>query len=223
MIQQDFEEEGADGSGDVAAVYSDLMSFVAALFILLFTLSYNKEQDDTFFIKMSAQFGAKEVHQEKVLTSEDLFVSKLQGYINDEKLAQYVLILVDEQKIRLVMNDPLLFTPGQSKLTTHAKQVLSGFATIMAKMDNPIIVEGHTDNMKVGDSSSFDSNWDLSFYRAYEVLKYFRDAGGIRESRLSAHGFAGNRPMSSNKTQAGRSANRRVEINFIRVSKSTKQ
>ena len=76
-----------------------MITFIMCLFILLFILSYNKATDETFFTQMRMKFGAKKIEQEKVVTTEELLVSKIQGYIKKEKLEEITKVLVDEQKI----------------------------------------------------------------------------------------------------------------------------
>ena len=207
-------------SDDFATVFSDLVSFIAALFILLFTLVYNKEADDTYFIKMSLRFGGKEIEQEKVLSQDDLFVSKIQGYIEEEDLSQYALVLVDEQKIRLILNDPLLFSPGSSRLAGPGKRALDGFASIIDKLKNPIIIAGHTDDLPIH-TMDFDSNWELSMQRAYSVLRYLADENGIPPKNMSIQAYGSYQPLVPNNTAANRARNRRVEVNIIRLDKAS--
>ena len=204
--------EEAEESDDVSAIFSDLISFVAALFILLFTLAYNKETDETYFIKMSAAFGGKKIEQTKTVSSEDLFVNTLQGYVHEQALSQYVLILVNEQKIRLVMNDPILFYSGTAKLKPNSKKVLNGFVNIMKEMENPIMVDGHTDNVPI-QTGQFPSNWHLSAYRAAEVLSHLM-FNGLDPRNTTVLGYGDLRPLESNDTDEGRRRNRRVLIHI---------
>lgn len=67
-------------------------------------------------------------------------------------------------------------------------------------------IEGHTDN--VGNASS---NLELSKRRAAAVKTYFINKG-INSSRLSSEGYGDTKPAADNKTAAGRTINRRVEI-----------
>ncbi len=75
--------------------------------------------------------------------------------------------------------------------------------------DNPtvkILVEGHTDN--VGTAAD---NKKLSENRAASVVNYLVN-NGIKADRLSSKGFGATKPVSDNKTEAGRALNRRTEI-----------
>ena len=93
-------------------------------------------------------------------------------------MSQYALVLVDEQKIRLIFNDPILFESGTDILTKNSKSVLNGLTHIIQKVKNPVIVEGHTDDVPVNSDSKFRSNWDLAYFRASAVANYLMSKGG---------------------------------------------
>ena len=67
-------------------------------------------------------------------------------------------------------------------------------------------MEGHTDTL-----GSSESNLILSEKRATNVLNYLVDKG-VEKERLTSLGFGETRPLSTNKTLAGRAKNRRVEF-----------
>lgn len=67
-------------------------------------------------------------------------------------------------------------------------------------------VEGHTDNR-----GGAANNKALSKARAESVAKWLADHG-IEKGRLTAQGFGEEKPLESNTTEAGRTANRRVEF-----------
>lgn len=217
-MKHHIEEINFEDTSEINTVYSDVITFVAALFILLFTLVYNQQNVQTYFMEMRLKMGSKEVQQQETVSPEDLFVSKVQGYIQEEDLSQYALILVDEQKIRLILNDPVLFQPGGYTVSEQGKKVLRGLSTIIDKVKNPIVIEGHTDNHPVK-GGKFDSNWDLSMARGYSVLKFMLENTGINENNLSVKAFGDKQPIAPNKTKEGRAKNRRVEINIVRVKK----
>jgi len=67
-------------------------------------------------------------------------------------------------------------------------------------------IEGHTDS-----SGSAEINQQLSQQRAEAVMQAL-EARGVDAARLSAEGYGAERPLASNDTEEGRSANRRVEV-----------
>lgn len=70
-------------------------------------------------------------------------------------------------------------------------------------------ISGHTDN--VG-SNAF--NQKLSERRAESVGKYIVTTFGIDARRITTKGYGEIKPIASNKTQAGKTRNRRIEANF---------
>lgn len=221
FLSSDDMQSGEDG-GEINTVYGDMITFIMMLFILLFVLSYNEKQSETFFTEMRVQFGAKKVEQQNRLTSEALFVSKLQGYIQEEKLEEVAKVLVDEQKIKLIIDPPVLYDTGKAALKPEGQKVLAGFAAIIKDVENPIIVEGHTDSVPIK-NEEFESNWELSFHRAYSVIKFFINNLKYSPTQLSALGYGEYRPIASNDTPEGRAKNRRVEINIIRLTQAPAQ
>jgi chemotaxis protein MotB len=81
----------------------------------------------------------------------------------------------------------------------------------MAKIPNPVRLEGHTDSVPIN-TPRFHSNWQLSAARSIALLEILTGRFGVSASRLSVAGYAETAPMDSNETEAGRARNRRVDI-----------
>jgi chemotaxis protein MotB len=82
---------------------------------------------------------------------------------------------------------------------------------------NDIQIAGHADSRPIH-NREFADNWELSTSRATNVLKLLVDYG-LDASRLSAVGYADQRPVAPNDTEEGKSQNRRVEIEIIKVKR----
>lgn len=78
--------------------------------------------------------------------------------------------------------------------------------------DSLIDVYGHTDS-----TGSDAYNQALSERRARAVADYLTSRG-VSYSRIRSQGFGETQPIASNDTEAGRSANRRVEIKIVPIS-----
>ncbi|KAJ8138832.1 hypothetical protein OY671_007954 [Metschnikowia pulcherrima] len=78
--------------------------------------------------------------------------------------------------------------------------------------DSSIDVYGHTDS-----TGSDAYNQALSERRARAVADY-STSRGVSYSRIRSQGFGETQPVASNDTEAGRSANRRVEIKIVPIS-----
>ena len=99
------------------------------------------------------------------------------------------------------------FVTGSAALTKTAKLELDKAAKIMTEHpDIKVSVEGHTDN-----TGRAALNQTLSEKRASSVKAYIVSKG-VAADRLAAKGFGTAKPVSTNKTLAGRALNRRVEF-----------
>lgn len=112
--------------------------------------------------------------------------------------------------ITVEVNASLLFPAGDTSLQSGAQAPLRAIADVFAVGDFPIAIEGHTDDSPIS-TARFPSNWELSSVRAASVVRLFADAG-IDPTRLSAIGYADQRPIAENLSDEGRARNRRVTI-----------
>jgi len=103
------------------------------------------------------------------------------------------------------------FVTGKADITPDSEATLSKVAQAMK--DNPdwkIRVEGFTDS-----TGNRESNLKLSEERAESVASWLADHG-VDRARLTTKGYGEDQPVATNKTDAGRRKNRRVEL--VRVS-----
>lgn len=101
----------------------------------------------------------------------------------------------------------IFFQTNSEKLSPQSFDALNDVVNILKNNQTlDLHIEGHTDN--VG-APTF--NRTLSQRRANAVKKYFEDQG-IAANRLKATGYGQDKPVADNKTAAGKSKNRRVEL-----------
>lgn len=112
--------------------------------------------------------------------------------------------------ISVEINASLLFAPAEASLGPEGVNALRAVAQVLAPAGFPITVEGHTDNLPIS-TYRFPSNWELSAVRASSVTRLFID-NGVAPDRLTAAGYADQRPVADNGSEEGRGRNRRVTI-----------
>ena len=118
----------------------------------------------------------------------------------------------DERGLVARMLDQVLFDSGKAELRHSAAGVLDKVAQALQSAANqPVGVEGHTDNVPITRSGWAD-NKALSLARANAVVEHLTQKRGVDPSRLTAIGYGEERPIAPNDTAAGRQKNRRVEI-----------
>jgi OmpA-OmpF porin, OOP family len=102
----------------------------------------------------------------------------------------------------------ILFGFNSAEILPESAGPLETIATLMR--DRPtmsLLVVGHTDSV-----GGFDYNLRLSHERATSVVGWLRTRHGIEDGRLRAAGAGMMSPVSSNRTEEGRTRNRRVEL-----------
>ena len=123
----------------------------------------------------------------------------------------------------IILSEGVLFDWGSSEIKAEAAPALSQLIEVFskflsddenAKYVDSIVISGHTDS-----SGTDQRNRVLSTDRANAVLSYLLDNDDGRLDRFDsffcAAGYGKTRPVASNATEAGRAANRRIEISII--------
>lgn len=105
--------------------------------------------------------------------------------------------------------DRLRFKLGSDDLDESATTALDEFATKVKELDRVVYIEiqGHTDN-----TGGEMYNEELGQRRAEAVRRYLSKTHNVPLGRMSTISYGETSPVDSNKTRAGRSANRRVVI-----------
>jgi chemotaxis protein MotB len=136
---------------------------------------------------------------------------KILAVLKQKGLEDSVRFTIDDRGLVVtIVTDDVLFELGSADLRDAGREVLDGIGPALVPLPNPVTVEGHTDNLPIR-GGRFPSNWELSTERATTVLRYLLEDHRLPAGRLSAAGYADQRPVASN-TPAGRHENRRVEV-----------
>ncbi len=116
---------------------------------------------------------------------------------------------------KILILDKIYFEFNRSRILKKSFYVMDNVAKILVENPNiRIRVEGHTDRI-----GSYRYNMGLSRRRARSVVKYLLGKG-IARRRMISRGYGYTKPVDTNKTQAGRDRNRRVEFTIIGKTKS---
>lgn len=112
--------------------------------------------------------------------------------------------------ITLNMPGNVTFATNSSDLSPAFFNVLGSVGKVLNKYDQTVVeVAGHTDS-----SGSDAYNQSLSERRAQSVAEYLKGQQ-INSQRLITIGLGETMPVASNSTDAGKQANRRVEITMV--------
>ena len=100
------------------------------------------------------------------------------------------------------------FPVGQSVILPKNYTLLSKVQRAIRTFDDvDVVIEGHTDS-----TGSEDINEHLSEQRADAVRQYLVANGTLSYEKIIAVGYGSQRPLASNKSEAGRALNRRIDL-----------
>ncbi len=107
----------------------------------------------------------------------------------------------------------ITFASGKADLTSQGKEALSVAArTLLSDFSDGVYwIEGHTDTDPIR-KSKWNSNRELSMFRALAVLHHLVEDTGIPDDQCVVAGHGEYLPMAANDSDAGKARNRRVEI-----------
>lgn len=194
--------------------YSDLLTLLLALFIVLFSSSnLDKDKMAQMEYSLAAAFNAIPTDQQN---------GTVLNFLEDAEkldLGDDIGIGADEKGAVLDINTLVVFDGSSIKIKEEAKPALDKIATLLSDTKYKrfqIVVEGHTDDVPFK-SKEFPSNWELSSAQAGAIVRYFIDKELV-PSRFRAVGMAGISPKYPNLNHFGepipenRIRNRRVVI-----------
>ena len=121
------------------------------------------------------------------------------------------------QAVKVTFYSGILFSTGNSALSSSAKASLSKFANnvLNQNRDMDVAIYGYTDNQGWRNSTaeqSYQKNMDLSQERAQSVSSYLLACGASASQIKTVEGLGETNPVADKSTEAGRQENRRVEV-----------
>ncbi|MEQ8741761.1 OmpA family protein [Parasphingorhabdus sp.] len=145
------------------------------------------------------------------------------GYYMDEqekKLREQTAgtgIDVTREGDNLILNMPsnVTFAVDSAAIDPAFQTTLGSVANTLSRYEKSYVdVLGHTDS-----TGSDAYNQSLSERRAESVANFLANSG-VQRARLATKGYGESQPIASNATEAGRAANRRVEIKIVPIAES---
>ena len=147
----------------------------------------------------------------KELKNEIDAVAKARPTRENAGLTGQIKFIVEKRGLIIRISEHVFFNSGEASIRSEMLPVLEIIAQSLRKIDNPIRIEGHTDNIPIN-TFKYPSNWELSTARATMIVRHLLDQFDYSPDQLSASGYAEFRPVASNETPEGRLQNRRVDF-----------
>ena len=206
--------------------YGDLMTLLLTLFVLL--LSFSSMREAKFRRAIGSLKRALGVlpHEQAVIVPENVPIPQLSNLQESEisesivemqeatsemDVAEAVKLETTKEGILITISDSVLFDQGRARLKDPILPLLASIANIARGWPNKIVIFGHTDSDPIRANADFRDNWELSFGRSMEVLRFFA-LQGLEEEHIIPIPMSEYKPIDSNDTVQGKSKNRRVEI-----------
>jgi len=130
-------------------------------------------------------------------------------------------VQVVPQGLRVLIKDDqqrFMFQRGSAVLNPHFQRLLTGLSAVLAKVDNKLIISGHTDATPYRHKAGYN-NWNLSGDRALRARNVMVDGGLPAAGVLQVTAQADVMPLRPDEPENG--ANRRIEI-LLLTSKAEK-
>jgi chemotaxis protein MotB len=137
--------------------------------------------------------------------------SSVEAYLVKQGAQHKVTLEITRRGLIVSLKEAGFFNSGQAHIKPEAYELINTIAEVMTQYNNPLRLEGHTDNVPIS-TSQFPSNWELSTNRATNALKYLLKNFDVEAGKISATGYAEFRPIADNSTSEGRAKNRRVDL-----------
>lgn len=197
--------------------YADFVTMLLALFMLMYAiLRVDNQKLTEFQERVEKAFGRKDVIEN--ITKYQAIGNQTLGSAALEKLlkqnisqSNLIKLIKGDKGLIIRVNNKVLFDAGSAEIKPDAEKTLAQIMKVLTKIDNPVIIEGHTDSTPIK-NAKYPSNWELSTARATNIISYMVDKSGISPKRLCAVGYGEYKPISDNTSISGRMINRRVDI-----------
>ncbi|MEW5785295.1 MAG: OmpA family protein [Bacillota bacterium] len=227
-----------EGSPHWMTTFSDMVTLLLTFFILLYSISIiDVERFQKIIVSIQTSFlgytgimdqspsptegsetersfdqgfFTETANLERVQRIEEV-LTEVRSFLGETGLEGAVELRLEERGIVMEMPDYIFFERARADLRDEARQVLDQLSDLFRRLDEPVIIEGHTCNLPIS-SPEFPSNWELSVMRSVRVTRYLVETQGLEPQRFTATGYGEYQPLQSNDTPEGRARNRRVTI-----------
>ncbi len=210
-MRNDYYSHSKDYINRWVVSYADLVTMLLALFMVLFAVSQNV-----------TKYQAKMIEEHHLNVPENLAIEQVEQLeelktLFSESISQNknITYLKEGRGLVIRLNNSVLFDEGSAIIKSEALKTIDEIIDTISKIDNNILVEGHTDSTPIS-NAKYPSNWELSTARATNIIAYMLKSKKIDPKRLSAVGYGEYMPVADNTSIGGRLLNRRVDIIILK-------
>lgn len=156
--------------------------------------------------------GGVKSKEEQLREVQQAIVEEMERLPELKSLRDSVSVTLTREGLRIELiekRSSLFFDSGSAKLKPHTRHLLGVIAKQLRDVNNPIVIEGHTDSLPLVSEPHY-SNWELSADRA-NAARRAMEASGLRPRQvLAVRGYADRKPLRPRDPR--HYSNRRVSI-----------
>jgi chemotaxis protein MotB len=137
---------------------------------------------------------------------------RMQASLRKRGLQDDVQAQIDERGLVVsLVSRHVVFRPNVADLTRRGRLILDTLAPVLARLPEPIEIDGHTNQVKVK-PKYYPTDWELSSARAITALRQLQEVDRLPATRLTAAAFGHTKPLVDPRTPGSQAVNKRVDI-----------
>lgn len=213
-MRKDYYSNSKDYINRWVVSYADFVTMLLALFMVMYAISQNVTK---YQAEQIAKNKVETVKTVDAVDSEHIDILK-KAFEEEITENEHIKLVKESRGLVVRLSNAMIFDEGSAIIKEDAQKTLNEVIKVVSVIDNPILIEGHTDSTPIR-TDRYPSNWELSTARATNIISYIMKTGKITPKRLSAVGYGEYMPISDNTSSGGRMLNRRVDIIILEKNK----
>jgi len=204
--------------------YSDMITLLLVLFIVLFALSnidqakfreFRQSASHAFLTRLPHGTTTTATNSKAVTTAinrlQQIKAALTAALAPSGLLGDITLMITPAGLVEGLVSDTTFFATNSATLSPVGQQIVDLSSGVLRGYPNAIEVAGYTDNAPIT-GGPFANNWELSAARATTVVIRMTTADGVDPGRVVLLGYGQYHPVVPNTSTGGQSENRRVDI-----------
>ena len=194
-MKKQIKKEDKDVVPGYMGTFADMVTLLMAFFVLLYAMS---DPDPGKFEEIAAALHEEMSGEElEIFTEFAELTENLQEIIDEKEISDKVEIELTPNGIEIQMEGSTLFNICSAEVRSDMKSVISNISTAITDLLNKsnykeymIEVKGHTDDLPPTSCPDFNTNWELSAYRATGVVEQLVASGIEKDNETRSFIFS---------------------------------
>jgi chemotaxis protein MotB len=242
------EEEPAGGAPEWIVTFSDMVSLLVTFFVMLMSFSTMDDREEMLIttafnnqgsgvvVNLKGHSAVEPPRRDHMLATHPRRGALKPHVRPDEELLENIEEMwqkATEEHLEIDFGQALdglqisfgpeaSFSPGSAEVSSLLRARLLELAQVLEHYGHLVVVEGFTDT-EFEPTPMYPSAEALSAARANAAARIMVAGSGLGPDVIQVAGLGASRPREANDTAAGRTANRRVEVRVLSMSRARAQ